>query len=126
MKVTLSDFQGFEGSVVINPLSNIDRYDLLAELDIKISATNTEGDIASAFSDFRKIASLMRHTKDRVESVDLHSPDKGYKSFDDLNEDPEAQNIMLKIMMATMGLQDKKKQKSSKRKRDGSTMVSQN
>lgn len=127
MQVTLSQFKGFEGTVVIKPLANTERYELLAELSIEITGDKSlDRSIREAFGDFKKIAQLMRYCSKKIVSIDLKKDGVEYKTWQELDDDPSCQTAMLKIMMSCLGLNDKKKQKNSNKKPDGSTTASLN
>ena len=127
MEVVLTDFKGFKGQIVINPITNIDRYKLIGKLSIGVKGDKSiDKTITEAFSDFNQIAKLMEYCGSRVISCDLEGDGVHYQSWNDLNADPEAQFIMMKVMTAVLGMSDKKKRKSLSKKPVGSTMASQN
>ena len=99
MELKLS-FDGYVGDIELKVATNIERLEAMEKLDIdimKLSQSSQDDGIANEFMTMKNIISLLKMSESYYLKVDLTRSDDGkeFKSFDDLNNDPKCQGILM-------------------------------
>lgn len=111
-KRTLSiGIEGFEGSIVIRRLRNMERLAMLEEMGLdqnKLAALASDKKAELSAEDvgmnLKKLGKLVTHAGTFVESVDLKSEEVHFQSWDDLDFDPAGMQIQMQVMTHVMGM----------------------
>lgn len=110
LKLTFDDY---EGSVTIRVANNIERLKTLDALGFDVGELE-KGKAEDKFKSFGSIIKLMERSKPHYKKVDLKKDGKVYKSYNDLNDDPECQAIMMECATkALLSVGDNEKKSKS-------------
>jgi hypothetical protein len=109
------NFDGYEGHITMRVATNIDRIDIMDKIGVNLM--DLVGDkevVANLFTKASTIVRLLKASKKYYESVNLKGVNRNVllESFDDLNNDPQTQNIMMECATkALLGLGDSEQKK---------------
>ena len=112
-------FEGYQGTITMRVANNIQRLEIMDDLSIDImalaSVTSSEevkAVAAEKFMTLKNIIRLLNTSKEYFVDVSLKNGKKEYKSFDDLNNDPDCQSILMdcatKALLGIGGKEEKK------------------
>lgn len=101
--------EGYEGEVLIRPMRNIEKFDLMQSLGFdsesltalsrKKKVTNKDVNL-----DLNSMRSMFEKAKSLVIKVDLKQDDVHYQSWDDLDFDPKALPIQMELVNYAIGM----------------------
>jgi len=101
--------EGFEGSVVVRPMRNIEKFDLMQSIGLtadKLANLSKKKKVTSNDIDLNlsNIKVMFEVAKDLVVSVDLKKGDTHFLSWDDLDYDPIGLPIQMEIVNYAVGM----------------------
>lgn len=95
-------FEGFEGSITMRIATNIERFEVMDELSLDVlsmASSNQDEEARKSATDnlmnMKNIVKLLKLSKDYYVKVAIKKGNVSFKSFDDLNNDPECQSILM-------------------------------
>jgi deoxycytidine triphosphate deaminase len=100
---------GYEGSVTIKPMRNIDKFDLMETLGLNTASLTklskkknvAPGDVDFSLSTIKK---MFEKAKELVVAVDLKKDGVEFKSWDDLDYDSNALALQMEIVNYAIGM----------------------
>ena len=101
---------GYEGSVTIKPMRNIDKFDLMETLGLNTDTLTKIGKKKGAVStkdldlNLSTIKQMFEKAKELVIAVDLKKDGVEYKSWDDLDYDSNALALQMEIVNYAIGM----------------------
>jgi len=91
---------GFTGSVTMRVPGFDERYEVLDQMGIKIDAASGEASMAEVGS-FSSIRKMVKASQGFYKEVEVkHADGREFKSFEDLQSDPDCDGALIEIAMA--------------------------